>query len=70
MAQRIDWGFLEGKFGAVYLDGPGSPPLPTRLMDPEIQREPPGPAAVRGLGREPVFSVFLRRGILPAQARL
>jgi IS5 family transposase len=32
LAQRIDWGFLEGKFGAVYADGPGSPPLPTRLM--------------------------------------
>ena len=32
LAQRIDWGFLEQKFGAVYPDGPGSPPLPTRLM--------------------------------------
>jgi len=32
LAQRIDWGFLEQQFGAVYSDGPGSPPLPTRLM--------------------------------------
>jgi transposase, IS5 family len=32
LAQRIDWGFLEQKLGAVYSDGPGSPPLPTRLM--------------------------------------
>jgi IS5 family transposase len=32
LAQQIDWGFLEQKFGAVYRDGPGSPPLPTRLM--------------------------------------
>ena len=32
LAQRIDWGFLEQAFGAVYSDGPGSPPLPTRLM--------------------------------------
>jgi transposase, IS5 family len=32
LAQRIDWGFLEQEFGAVYADGPGSPPLPTRLM--------------------------------------
>ena len=32
LAQQIDWGFLEQKFGAVYSDGPGSPPLPTRLM--------------------------------------
>ena len=32
LAERIDWGFLEQKFGAVYSNGPGSPPLPTRLM--------------------------------------
>jgi len=31
-ARTIDWGFLEEKFGAVYKDGPGQPPLPTRLM--------------------------------------
>jgi transposase, IS5 family len=32
LAQTIDWRFLEEKFGAVYKDGPGQPPLPTRLM--------------------------------------
>jgi len=32
LAQTMDWRFLEGEFGAVYTDGPGSPPLPTRLM--------------------------------------
>ena len=32
LARTIDWGFLEEKFGAVYTDGPGRPPLPTRLM--------------------------------------
>ena len=32
LARAIDWRFLEGEFGAVYTDGPGSPPLPTRLM--------------------------------------
>jgi transposase, IS5 family len=32
LARTIDWGFLEEKFGAVYQDGPGRPPLPTRLM--------------------------------------
>ena len=32
LARRIDWGFLEQKFGAVYRDGAGQPPLPTRLM--------------------------------------
>jgi transposase, IS5 family len=32
LARTIDWGFLEGKFGAVYEDKPGRPPLATRLM--------------------------------------
>ena len=32
LARTIDWGFLEEKFGAVYADGAGRPPLPTRLM--------------------------------------
>ncbi|QQO22403.1 IS5 family transposase [Bradyrhizobium diazoefficiens] len=32
LARTIDWGFLEAKFGAVYTDDPGRPPLPTRLM--------------------------------------
>jgi IS5 family transposase len=32
LAHTIDWGFLEERFGAVYSDGPGQPPLPTRLM--------------------------------------
>jgi IS5 family transposase len=32
LAQRIDWRYLEDTFGAVYSDGPGQPPLPTRLM--------------------------------------
>jgi IS5 family transposase len=32
LAHLIDWRFLEDQFGAAYTDGPGSPPLPTRLM--------------------------------------
>lgn len=32
LARAIDWSFLERSFGAVYSDGPGQPPLPTRLM--------------------------------------
>jgi transposase, IS5 family len=32
LARVIDWSFLEKTFGAVYADGPGHPPLPTRLM--------------------------------------
>ena len=32
LAAALDWGFLEKAFGSVYSDGPGQPPLPTRLM--------------------------------------
>lgn len=32
LARRVDWGFLEEKFGAAYADVPGRPPLSTRLM--------------------------------------
>ena len=31
LARTIDWRFLEERFGAVYVNGPGQPPLPTRL---------------------------------------
>lgn len=32
MSRAIDWDFLAAKLDAVYTDGPGQPPLPTRLM--------------------------------------
>jgi IS5 family transposase len=32
LARAIEWRFLEERFGSVYADGPGQPPLPTRLM--------------------------------------
>jgi len=32
LADVIDWSFLEERFGEVYSDSPGMPPLPTRLM--------------------------------------
>jgi transposase, IS5 family len=32
LAKAIEWRFLEEKFGEVYSDKPGHPPLPTRLM--------------------------------------
>jgi transposase, IS5 family len=32
LARAVDWAFLERSFGEVYNDGPGQPPLPTRLM--------------------------------------
>lgn len=32
LARRIAWTFVEERCGEVYADGPGMPPLPTRLM--------------------------------------
>ena len=32
LGRTIDWRFLEERFGAVYSDKAGQPPLPTRLM--------------------------------------
>src|SRR5262245_11803539 len=32
LARAIDWRGLEARFGEVYSEGPGMPPLPTRLM--------------------------------------
>jgi IS5 family transposase len=32
LAQQIDWAFLAGRFGSVCREGPGQPPLPTRLV--------------------------------------
>jgi IS5 family transposase len=32
LARETDWVFLERTFGEAYRDGPGQPPLPTRLM--------------------------------------
>ena len=32
LSRTIDWSFLEQRFGAVYEDKAGRPPLPTRLM--------------------------------------
>ncbi|WP_225122440.1 transposase, partial [Bradyrhizobium sp. BRP22] len=32
LGRTVDWRFLEERFGEVYSDDPGRPPLPTRLM--------------------------------------
>jgi IS5 family transposase len=32
LAEKIDWGFLEGRFGSVCQPGPGQPGLPPRLV--------------------------------------
>jgi IS5 family transposase len=32
LAQKLDWGFIDGHFRSVCREGPGQPPLPTRLV--------------------------------------
>ncbi len=32
LSKAVSWSFIETKCGEVYVDGPGMPPLPTRLM--------------------------------------
>ena len=32
LAKSVSWEMIEARFGEVYTDGPGMPPLPTRLM--------------------------------------
>lgn len=72
LTRSIDWGFLEERLGEVYDDGPGQPPLPTRLMAGlailksmhNLSDEGP----VRALGGEPLLPAVLRRGVLPAPA--
>src|SRR5215472_12029726 len=52
LARTIDWRFLEAKFGTVYTDKPGQPPLPTRLMA-GLAREAQGAAAGELGGGDP-----------------
>jgi transposase, IS5 family len=71
LARKVDWGFLEERFGEAYRDGPSQPPLPTRLMAGliflkytyDLIRR----GSVRALGGEPLLSVLLRGGVYPAR---
>ena len=60
LAATIDWRFLEERFGAVYSDKPGQPPLPTRLnggaFDPQACARSVGRGTLRPVSREPVIS--------------
>jgi hypothetical protein len=38
LARETDWAFLERTFVAAYRDGPGQPPLPTRLTTSRTRR--------------------------------
>lgn len=67
LAQAIDSPVLEERFGAVYSDGPGMPPLPTRLMGLAILKHTfhlSDEVAVRALGGEPLPPVSHRRDVL------
>ena len=69
LSKTVSWSFIEAKCGEVYADGPGMPPLPTRLMaglailkftfDLSDEETP------RALGGEPLLPILLRRGVLP-----
>ncbi len=61
LAKTVSWEAIEARCGEVYSDGPGMPPLPTRLMaglailkHTSISRT----RALRPLGGEPVFQFF------------
>jgi hypothetical protein len=42
LAGKIDWGFLDRRFGEVYVAGNGQPPLLVRLIaGTQERREPP-----------------------------
>src|SRR5829696_7837903 len=51
LSGAIDWTFLETRFGAVYDDDPGRPPLPTRLMGHPNVISPLDPARSAPLSR-------------------
>jgi IS5 family transposase len=36
LARLVDWGFLETRFGAVYSDTPGHPPLSPIVSHPVV----------------------------------
>ena len=74
LAATIDWGFLEQRFGAVYGDVPGRRPLSARLMAGlailKRMHDLSDEALCDRWIENPYFQLYLRRGVLPAQADL
>src|SRR5580704_6213450 len=72
LGRAIDWRFLEERFGAVYSDKAGHPPLPTRLMAGlsilKHMHDLSDEDLCARSGREPLLPALLRRGVLPAPA--
>jgi len=66
LARTVDWRFLEGRFGEVYTDEPGHPPLPTcgirgKAATDSDGRRPPNPNEgghpVDGVRREALSAI-------------
>jgi hypothetical protein len=73
LARAIERRFLEREFGAVYTDGPGSPPLPTRLMAGLAILKHTYDVSDEVLCErwiENPYTNSSRRGVLPARPRL
>src|SRR5438105_7779573 len=71
LAGAIDWDFLAGRFSSVCRLGPGQPPLPTRLVAGLfILKHMHNLSEVRAMGGEPVVSVLLWGGGVPARPAL
>jgi transposase-like protein DUF772 len=71
LGRAVDWGFLERRFGEVYDDDPGRPPLPTRLMAGLAILKHTYDLSDEVLCErwvENPYYQLLRRGILPASA--
>jgi IS5 family transposase len=60
LALTIDWRFLEERFGAIYSDRPGHPPLPTRLMavDPQAHAQSVRRGACARWVENPYYQLF------------
>ena len=74
LSRAIDWRFLEARFGSVYSDGPGCPPLPTQLMAGlallKHMYDLSDEALCDPLDRESLFPILLWGGVLPTSAAI
>ena len=69
---KVDWGFLEEKFGVAYRDGPGQPPpLMTGLIVLNTPTTSPTRSCARAGWRTPIISSFqdqlVLEELLPAE---
>jgi IS5 family transposase len=72
LARKMDWAFLDKRFGEAYRDGPGQPPLPTRLIAGltilKYADDLSDEALCARCGGEPLLSVLRREEVFRAQA--